>query len=388
MKPIHLLYGVMGLLLTQQAEAQQKDRFTLNGQFKGADSVLIYYVDAAGKQVQVAKPVLKQKFTITGRINKPTNARLIFKKKAEQISQEDFWDRAKEVYLEPGIISVSGQSSDLKGLKVSGSKTQLDLETLNAAVKPIYDEMKPLSDALNKEKDHEKAAEIRDQMEPYNARAKRATYDFFIAHPQSYVTVDMMRYYSSSLRLDSVKRIYQNFNAKLKADPGVKELEKEIKRIELGMPEKVAENFTAKTLDGGSLSLSDFKGKYVIIDFWASWCVPCRKGNPHLIRIYETYKGKGLDVIGISDDDRDHNAWKKAVEKDDIGRWHHVLRGLDMELRMKNLPNPSDISEKYGISSLPTKILIGPDGKIIGRYGDSNGGTDEDLDKKLAALFQ
>ncbi len=107
-----------------------------------------------------------------------------------------------------------------------------------------------------------------------------------------------------------------------------------------------------------------------------------------MIRLYNTYNNKGLEIIGVSDDDSNHGAWKKAVEQDKIGIWHHVLRGLNMDLRMKNLPNPEDISEKYGISSLPTKILIDPTGKIIGRYGDNNGGSDQDLDKKLEELLK
>jgi thiol-disulfide isomerase/thioredoxin len=123
-----------------------------------------------------------------------------------------------------------------------------------------------------------------------------------------------------------------------------------------------------------------------LLDFWASWCVPCRKGNPHLLSLYSKYKDKGLEIIGVSDDDNNHEAWQKAVDKDGIGVWKHVLRGLDMKKRLAGEENESDISQYYGIHSLPTKILIDPNGIIIGRYG-GGGESDEAMDKKFAEIF-
>jgi thiol-disulfide isomerase/thioredoxin len=129
------------------------------------------------------------------------------------------------------------------------------------------------------------------------------------------------------------------------------------------------------------------KGKYVLIDFWASWCVPCRKSMPHVKELYDRYKDKGLEVIGVSDDDRDTAAWVKAVAKDGTGIWHNVLRGLDWDKLRKNEKNDKDISDKFGIHSLPTKILIDRNGMIIGRYDK---GTEEEaaaMDKKMAEML-
>ncbi|MBD0833379.1 TlpA family protein disulfide reductase, partial [Aestuariibaculum sediminum] len=135
------------------------------------------------------------------------------------------------------------------------------------------------------------------------------------------------------------------------------------------------------------LKLADFKGKYLLIDFWASWCVPCRKGNPHLISLYHKYHSKGLEILGVSDDDRAHDKWKNAVEKDGIGIWHHVLRGLEYkEGTYQRINKDKDISDAYNIHSLPTKILVDPNGVIVGRYG-GGGGTDDDMDKDLAEIF-
>ncbi|MNE72996.1 Thiol-disulfide oxidoreductase ResA [compost metagenome] len=122
----------------------------------------------------------------------------------------------------------------------------------------------------------------------------------------------------------------------------------------------------------------------MLLDFWASWCAPCRKGNPHLISLYSKYKDKGLEIIGISDDDSNLAAWKKAVEQDKIGIWKHVLRGL--KRTSKGYDKSEDISEPYAIHSLPTKILVDKNGVIIGRYG-GGGENDEAMDKKLAEIF-
>jgi len=154
----------------------------------------------------------------------------------------------------------------------------------------------------------------------------------------------------------------------------------------MGSPGAKAYVFASQELRGTPLSLSDYKGKYVLLDFWASWCVPCRKGNPHLLSLYSQYKDKGFEIIGISDDDNNHDAWKKAVEKDSIDVWKHVLRGLKWDGK-GNFDRSNDISDNFGIHSLPTKILIDPNGVIIGRYG-GGGDTDEAMDKMLAEVLK
>lgn len=128
-----------------------------------------------------------------------------------------------------------------------------------------------------------------------------------------------------------------------------------------------------------------FKGRYLLLDFWASWCVPCRKNNPHLISVYKKYKGKGLAVIGIADDDGDTTAWKRAIETDSVGIWNHVLKGLNKIAKLKGERNDEDISEKFGVGEIPTMILIDKNGMIIGRY---KGAEDNPvLDKKLSEIF-
>ena len=135
-------------------------------------------------------------------------------------------------------------------------------------------------------------------------------------------------------------------------------------------------------IDGKPFRLAGLRGKVVLLDFWASWCAPCRASNPHLKELYAEYKDKGFEIVCIADDDSNLEAWHKAIEKDGIGAFRHVLRGLKWK---DGKPDKSaDISEHYGIHFLPTKILVGKDGMIVGRYG---GGEEEQLDAKLAEIF-
>ena len=382
--------ALLGIILIQQSFAQGGKPFTLQGQFKGGtvDSVAISYINAAGKQQNQTVAATPNGFTFNGTLAAPGNAYLLFRNKDEKLTNAQRQVRSTSLYIEPGTITATVNPLNAADIKVSGSKTQAEMDELTALIAPIRAEEKPILDELAKEKDHEKASAIRDKLDPFQSRIKKTAYSFFLTHPNSYVTADQMRYYVGNMRLDSMERVYNNFNTELKASVRGKELEAEIKDIRSGSPGSVAPLFARVDVNGKPLSLADFKGKYIMLDFWASWCVPCRAGNPHMIALYNQYKSKGLEIIGIADDDGKLEIWKGAIAKDNVGIWHHVLRGLDWDLIRKGLVNPNDLDTKYGIHSIPTKILIDPSGKIIGRFGDSIGGTDEDMDKMLAAVFK
>jgi thiol-disulfide isomerase/thioredoxin len=134
----------------------------------------------------------------------------------------------------------------------------------------------------------------------------------------------------------------------------------------------LAPNLTMETPDGKLMSIADLKGKYVLVDFWASWCGPCRSENPNVVAAYNKYKDKNFTILGVSLD-KNKNAWTGAIAADQLN-WYHIS-----DLKQWN----SDAVLKYGIDGIPYNVLIDPSGKII-----AEGLRGEELQQQLALLLK
>ncbi|MGZ3778309.1 MAG: redoxin domain-containing protein [Mucilaginibacter sp.] len=355
--------------------------FTLQGRLLGTqpDSVLIYYKNTQGKSTFQSRPIFNNRFIITDSLTRPSYALILFKNLGETITDSAFEVRAKEIYLEPGLLSLVADASRMDSLKLSGSQTEDEWVSLYKATKSVRAEMQPLTDKYTREKDPEKAAEITTQFEPYEDRIKALNYRFFKEHPNSYVTAHLMVDMVKEESLDSSRVVYNNFNDDLKECDDIKKVAEEIRTMEMALPGNMAVDFTVADTSGKAVALSDYKDKYVLLDFWASWCPPCRKSNPHLVELYKKYKGKGLNIIGVAWDDDTQAGWKRAITKDGLGLWPNVLNGSNTD---------NDIGVKYAIHFVPTRILIDPSGKIIGRFGDNVANADVLLDRMLMNIFK
>ena len=179
--------------------------------------------------------------------------------------------------------------------------------------------------------------------------------------------------------LDPQVQKYGDFADDIRKEPEV------LAKVRPGSP---APDFTATDINGKSFTLSSLRGKVVILDFWASWCGPCRKSNPHMRELYDKYHSRGLDLVYVSDDDSKPEAWRKAVDQDKlVGEgYHHVLRGLkwDRSKGMEGMDHTNDISDKYAIHYLPTKYLIDKKGNIVCKIDES---VEAALDSRLETLL-
>jgi len=371
---ILITIGILNTSLSQKLN----NEFVLTGKLTGQNDGLIYlfYSDKENKRVKDSSVLVNGNFSFRGNISEPTMAYLQLKEeKRNELN-------SGSIFLEPSEMNADIKLNDFRKARVKGSDTHRQYMALADSKKPVEAKYQKQLDSLRTEKDHEKNAEIRERLAPYFAEMDQQDYIFFKKHPQSYVTVYMMRFHVSDLSIDSLQAVYDRLGEKLQQTADGKNLAEEIQKLRGGSPGSMAKDFSATDINGNKLSLSEFKGKYVLLDFWASWCVPCRKGNPHLKELYAKYKEKGIEFVGVSDDDRNPEAWRKAVEKDGLP-WRHVLRGLDMQKRLNGLPNETEISDRFGIHELPTKILIDPTGMIIGRYGEE----ETELNEKLKKIF-
>ena len=143
----------------------------------------------------------------------------------------------------------------------------------------------------------------------------------------------------------------------------------------------IAPNFSLEDINGSILSLDQFKGKTVLLDFGAAWCVPCVKNHPEIKRIYDKYHSKGMEIIGISFDN-DKTIWKENVKKENLN-WHHIYEGIN------NVGNEGSINKSYDVQPIPAYILIDTEGIIIDRYSgaDKDNKDLNDLEEKLNALL-
>ena len=168
---------------------------------------------------------------------------------------------------------------------------------------------------------------------------------------------------------DHIADLYAILEGPAKKGPFADLIEKSLQSAGIGKVGSVLPEFKQNDANGKSISLSSFRGKYVLIDFWASWCGPCRAENPNVVKAFNAYKDKGFTILGVSLD-QDKNKWLEAIKKDGL-TWTHVS-----DLKYWN----NAVAVQFGIQSIPANFLIDPKGVVIGR--DLRG---EDLEKVLAS---
>lgn len=306
-------------------------------------------------------------------------------------------------FIEPKIMTLNLNYEDFSDSKLEGSITQDDQYRLDAITgqirkefQPVLDKMaanRKLLDEAQKAKDEAEFKrlkyidnDIRGEMMPMNNKISEASIKFVKENPKSFASVNAILFLLKDLKYEEAKAIADQFNPEhLKIEMGLR-VAAELEEMKKGIPGAMAGNFDTVDINGIPIKLDDFKGKYLLIDFWASWCVPCRKGSPHIIDLFNKYNSKGLEVLGVASDDSTPDAWRKAVKEDKVGIFHQVLSGLKFDRKTMTEINPG-IGDGYNISTLPTKILVGPDGIILGRFG-TGGGNDTDMDKMLAEIFE
>lgn len=381
------------ILVVGCQEPLEKDEFILTGEISGMINGEFY---AYGKEALDTIKVKNGEFEYHHRMELPANTFFTFDPNDGSI------ETTFSLFLESARMELSVSADDPSTAKLTGSKTHDQSEALDLRKEVVAQKYQAERDALsavgekydaaaragaseevlNAIKDEDNT--IREQLEPYLDEVRALDVEFIKENPDSYVGLYNARFIFGSLNYEVAADLFNRFADELKATEMGIELAKELADIKSGSPGSPAKNISAKDINGEQFELSALKGQYVLIDFWASWCVPCRKGNPHLLQLYAKYKSKGFEILGVSDDDSRPEAWRKAVDKDQIGVWKHVLRGLQ---RIDNrYVFDNDINAGYGISSLPTKILVDPDGVIIGRYGPG-GSEPEELDGKLEEIF-
>lgn len=357
------------------------DHFTLTGTVDGMDEQYLY-LSYMQDTVQVIDSVMIEagKFHFEGKLKAPAVRAVINPKLASNV-----YDPTKmyTFYLEPAEMTLTLDAADMSRGRLEGSFTQAQVDSLEMQADAIMDEAQSILDAMKTENDHEKAYALREQLEPYQERVGKLNQAFVATHPTSYAAPSYLRIYMGSMAYEEIRKLYDAFPPAVREMPEACEIADELAVLERVQPGQPAPDFEATDVNGKSFRLSDLHGNYVILDFWASWCVPCRKSNPHMKELYKKYHTKGLEFVYVADNDNQPDEWRKAIKEDGLERFHHVLRGMKVISRNPyKMDHTNDISDKYAIHFLPTKYLIDRDGKIVGKL-DS-----DQLEAKLQEVFE
>lgn len=364
MKKILFPFAVIALSLTA---CTSTPKFTINGTVEGEQTGNVYLVKSAGETMDTLAqaPIAEGKFTLTGNVQGLTDAYVTIEGKRG----------GTPIFVENAIFTATLNPANPMENKIEGTETQ----NLANQYTAISNEMRKGQADLYKEystaaqtKDTAKMKEVEAQFNKLSEEANAKEDALTTANSDTYVAAFMLTGKMSGLNSDELSAKYELLGANAKATEPGKKIADRIQKLAAVAVGQVAPDFTLNNQEGTAVSMHSIKGKVKVIDFWASWCGPCRGENPNVVKVYEEFHPKGLEILSVSLDN-DKDAWLKAIEDDQL-TWHHVsdLKGWQ-----------SEASQLYAVSGIPHMIVLDENNVIVAK--DLRGDA---LKEKIAELLK
>lgn len=366
-----LSVGLVGLLNVAGAHAQQGKNFTLKGELTGVkdgDKILLIRNIDQNTTDTLTQSIKGGKFVLKGLVN---NGAEFFSIRVEnkRIRYNAFLDNSN--------MTLKGNADDLSKSVITGSRAHSEYLKFSDTTAPLTNTMRALNKEYGEAKNannSEKMAAISKQFDEIEGEQAKVTERFIKNNPTSYYTPYLI--FKGDVEPTTTLPLYNALSADVKESTYGVQLKARLDALASVAIGVKAPNFSAQTPDGSTLSLNDVvaKGKYTLIDFWASWCAPCRQENPNLVAAYEKFHGKGLNVLGVSlDKPTAAAAWKKAIADDKL-TWYQIS---DLQYWQ------SPMVKLYAVRGIPHSVLVDANGIIVAK--DLRGKA---LHDKLAELMK
>lgn len=368
MKKLWIIFMLPVFLLACNTLEVKEKPFTLQGEIDIEASGTVYLLKREkGQFITLDSTMIEGgAFTFKGTIQYPRFTYL------KLVDRQDYIT----FFLEPGEIEIIISQHDLNRPVVKGSKSndiyktyQDDVDNFDNMLHSIYAEYKAADTVENNE---EQVALLKRQYDSTNQIKNEYIVRYIFDNANSTVSAFIAMRNLYILSFDQLLELSARFDLAIKESPYVVDLierVEKLRKVQIGMK---APEFIMNDTTDNPVALSSLFGKYLLVDFWASWCGPCRRENPNVVAAYQKYHDKGFDILGVSLD-REREKWIEAIHSDGL-TWHHVS---DLAY-WKNAA-----ADLYAVNSIPSNILLDPAGIIIARNL-----TGEDLHKKLAEIFE